>query len=1815
MYKISSDYTKVIYSGGAEHNLYFKYGDSELIDASPYVSSLQSSRRLLDNGSKNFHLDNFVSQSIDLIIHDFELDDLKKEFYFELGTLVNGEYENVPIGYFKIKDNPTTTNGKITLKLMDRATNFDFNYDGSEVINANGGKASYKQIILDICSKANIELATPDFPRCDETTGLYDSTIMARVHIMYIAERSSCIPIMGRDGKLYFIPIVKENNNAIEIPEEIINEKFENADRFKISKVVYDSGVTLWTAGDDTADTLYINSSNPYIYNEEDIINIYNDVKDFEVYSINTNTLIGNIAIDPWDFVKFKITNDEGEVVKEIITLGQYDFTFNGKQRQTFDTQIDRLAKATNKTVTGEVVRYKRLKQTIDETNAKLTIVSEDVDGNKERIGQLELSSEGFKTSISNVEKGLLDTNKKVEGLETNLNGLSTSFNDFKDNEYVKDKQYIQDQIDGAIQFWNGSDIPTLNNFPANEWETEADKNNHRADIYTVIDDSSTPPKQGKSYRFDKVNGVWQWVELTDNELSAVQALAQQALDKSTQNEKDIGVLNKKTSELEQTDSEIRASVEELNNQYEQDVTLVKTASGDNSIYIEDANEDNAIEYHIFGKSEQETSTEGKNKWNYFKLPDKLDYGTFKVTNNFDGSLTISGEATTFTNNANFNFEIATGEKAKNMFKPGKITLAIYDKTTGKRVNSIRPYPHVNFRNSAGQIKEINSDSTSFTLTQENIDSEGFKILAGIYVNATDKATLGTYQVMLFQNNGDENYEPFTPNMPSLDFPSEIKSVSGIRNLWNGHDVTDIKNRILNDNGEEISDSTGGYTTNYTLVDSNKTYTFSNLPAAGANRIYYYDSNKKFISRSQAFQGPKTLTFTTPNNCKYINFQIYTNTTNDYNNWVLEEGTIAHTSVPFGSWLPVNVTGANILNYPNTYSNKFQEYWAFSINVPEYTLKKDTTYYFSVEAQITQGTCPSIRFLPGSQSNNAFTWSYLDKPNLNANFQRYSFSVIPKEDFTITNIVVQSNGASTSPEANIKFQNFMISEKDVPYEPYKSQQILIDMNKPNLFYGELEQGGLANNGMNSDSTNRIRTKNFFAVKESTKYLIKIDSYTPSDKILSISVDYYDTNDYNVNRLSYLALTNLQNNIMTFTTPAKCKYIRFIIAYTDSSDIIPSNVNNIVLYEGTNDIPYYELSSIDDTRDELEVVSGKFTEKIGKYIFTGDENLTLRSTENNNYQYAFYYDFGYSDSSYASNLYLIKSKCSHFSADGTINNPKINYYRLMSNAGWSPINQRVDFTVDIDNVNDFKQWLKDQYDAGTPVTIYYELETPQTYQLTTTNIPLYENINHISLVNDVNTNTSITYLTNSKFNSLYATKAELKITADSIISEVNKKVSTDDFTTQVSELDSKITQTADNIKSEVKATYSTKSETTQAKNDAISSANSATDNKLKSYSTTTQMNSAINQKADEITTSVSKTYSTKTETQEAIDNINVGGRNYVKNSGPTTIDNWVKLNNNIALSLVDCTSSPTGKAIRGTIATVPSGQTGFYKSIISGLVKNGETYTISAYIRASKNCQIAFTNELFGTHNINLTTNWQKFVYSHTVNTNNRNACIFYIAPSQITAGMWYEVHSLKLEEGNKATDWTPAPEDVQSDIDNVSSTLTEKVEELDSKFTVSTNEISASVSSKTTELSKKIDDVNNNLSNYAKEDVVNQKFSQVESRITSSDAQLTILSETIEKGATKVQTSTGFTFDETGLNIGSTESKVNNTLTPNGMEIEDNSTGDTLLYAGYDTSSNETIVKTKNLTVEKYLVAPKLRIESFKNPHVNKTGTGFFHVE
>ena len=119
--------------------------------------------------------------------------------------------------------------------------------------------------------------------------------------------------------------------------------------------------------------------------------------------------------------------------------------------------------------------------------------------------------------------------------------------------------------------------------------------------------------------------------------------------------------------------------------------------------------------------------------------------------------------------------------------------------------------------------------------------------------------------------------------------------------------------------------------------------------------------------------------------------------------------------------------------------------------------------------------------------------------------------------------------------------------------------------------------------------------------------------------------------------------------------------------------------------------------------------------------------------------------------------------------------------------------------------------------------------------------------------------------NQKANEITSTVSETYATKTAL-NTVDGKFA--DYST-TSDMNSAINQKSDSILSTVSSTYATKSSVTDLSN-----------NLTNNYSTTSAMNSAINQKANEITSSVSQTYATKSE----FNNLNVGGRNFVINSG-------------------------------------------------------------------------------------------------------------------------------------------------------------------------------------------------------------------------------------------------------------------------------------------------------------------------------------------
>lgn len=145
-------------------------------------------------------------------------------------------------------------------------------------------------------------------------------------------------------------------------------------------------------------------------------------------------------------------------------------------------------------------------------------------------------------------------------------------------------------------------------------------------------------------------------------------------------------------------------------------------------------------------------------------------------------------------------------------------------------------------------------------------------------------------------------------------------------------------------------------------------------------------------------------------------------------------------------------------------------------------------------------------------------------------------------------------------------------------------------------------------------------------------------------------------------------------------------------WAQSGSPTPDNPTYPTFYQDGDLILRAVGSGNDLVADIYSASTGIITRRIGVKVLDGSENITLSQRYDG---YGFYFPISGKNATVAQNREL----CTHF--DKTFSYSSYNE-GLYDTTGF--INAST-------TVNDIKQFLADQYAAGTPVTIYYPLATP------------------------------------------------------------------------------------------------------------------------------------------------------------------------------------------------------------------------------------------------------------------------------------------------------------------------------------------------------------------------------------------------------------------------------------------------------------------------------------------------------------------------
>lgn len=227
----------------------------------------------------------------------------------------------------------------------------------------------------------------------------------------------------------------------------------------------------------------------------------------------------------------------------------------------------------------------------------------------------------------------------------------------------------------------------------------------------------------------------------------------------------------------------------------------------------------------------------------------------------------------------------------------------------------------------------------------------------------------------------------------------------------------------------------------------------------------------------------------------------------------------------------------------------------------------------------------------------------------------------------------------------------------------------------------------------------------------------------------------------------------------------------------------------------------------------------------------------------------------------------------------------------------------------------------------------------------------------------------------------------------------------------------------------------------AKQEAINSANSTLNTTIANYYTKTQTDSQINVAKNAITQSVASTYETKTEVTNKINAIQIGGRNLLRNS--QNYSNWLG-ENGTTVSTIDNSNEPT-KILQ---VTTNGGASGHVKINVSNYIK-GKEYILSFYAKnISGDKTIKFEPHGGPVYSVTSTSEWVQYKVKIIPNQNWSSTVPYFYFNNKNNTSV-FQIKNVKLEEGNKATSWTPAPEDMETTVSN----LTQRVSTAESKIT------------------------------------------------------------------------------------------------------------------------------------------------------------------
>ena len=376
-------------------------------------------------------------------------------------------------------------------------------------------------VVLENVVANNLEATNAKFENVEADT--------AKIHNLTADQLNATVGYIGdlTAGNVTAQNIVADHTTVGSLDATYATISSLTADEARITAVEADTAkIHNLTANELSAATGYIGSLTAGNVTAADIIADHATVDSLDVnYAHITNGVIDNAEIDYAD-----VNNLDAHYAEIDLANVNNAWIQNGIVKDAAITDAQIIGVSANKLTAG----------TIDASNITVTNL------NASNITTGSITVDGITIDVTNNEASI--DGAYIEDGTITMNGLDQS---------------VKDVIDGAIETFTGTVVPTLNNAPASSWTTTALKDQHIGDVYYVVNSQSQ--QNGYCYRFTKSGNTYSWQLIKDSDVTAalsrlttvegeigdIQTFDQTMATFKTETEGAISTLQTKTTSLE----------------------------------------------------------------------------------------------------------------------------------------------------------------------------------------------------------------------------------------------------------------------------------------------------------------------------------------------------------------------------------------------------------------------------------------------------------------------------------------------------------------------------------------------------------------------------------------------------------------------------------------------------------------------------------------------------------------------------------------------------------------------------------------------------------------------------------------------------------------------------------------------------------------------------------------------------------------------------------------------------------------------------------------------------------------------------------------------------------------------------------------------------------------------------------------------------------------------------------------------------------------------------------------------------------------